>query len=56
MENQNEEKTDKDLLEEVCNYIEVCSDRELYFIKKSIELRREKLQEKNSMFEGSTLL
>ena len=56
MENQNQEKTDKDLLEEICNYIEVCSDRELYFIKKSIEFRREKLQEKNSMFEGSTLL
>jgi hypothetical protein len=56
MENQNQEKTDKDLLEEICNDIEVCSDRELYFIKKSIELRREKLQEKNSMFEGSTLL
>lgn len=56
MKNKAKEKTDKDLLEEVCNYIEVCSDRELYFIKKSIELRREKLQEKNSMFEGSTIL
>ena len=56
MKNKVKEKTDKDLLEEVCNYIEVCSDRELYFIKKSIELRREKLQKKTPMFEGSTLL
>lgn len=56
MENQNKEKTDKDLLEEVCNFISECSDRELYFIKKSIEFRREKLQEKNSMFEGPTIL
>ena len=56
MENQNKEKTDKDLLEEVCNYIEVCSDRELYFIKKVIELRKEKTQSNNSMFEGSTKL
>tara|TARA_R110000796_G_scaffold54795_1_gene128020 strand:+ start:361 stop:531 length:171 start_codon:yes stop_codon:yes gene_type:complete len=56
MENQNKEKTDKDLLEEVCSYIEVCSDRELYFIKKSIEFRREKNQKINSLFEGSTIL
>ena len=56
MKNKVKEKEDKDILEEICNYISECSDRELYFIKKSIELRREKLQEKNSMFEGSTLL
>lgn len=56
MENQNKEKTDKDLLEEVCNYISECSDRELYFIKKVIEFRKEKNQKNNSMFEGSTKL
>jgi len=56
MENKKETKEDKDILEEICNYISDCSDRELYFIKKSIEFRREKNQKINSLFEGSTIL
>tara|TARA_R110002167_G_C12577626_1_gene643158 strand:+ start:887 stop:1057 length:171 start_codon:yes stop_codon:yes gene_type:complete len=56
MKNKVKNKEDKDILEEICSYISDCSDRELYFIKKSIEFRREKNQKINSLFEGSTLL
>jgi len=45
---------DKNLLEDACKYISNCNSRELYFIQKAIEYRREELKDK--MFEGSTKL
>jgi len=41
-------------INEVCEYVSNCSDKDLYFIQKIIELRREKIQ--NNMFEGATNL
>lgn len=41
-------------LNEICTYISSCSDRELYFIQKSIEITREKNTTK--MFQGPTKL
>jgi len=41
-------------INEVCEYVSNCSDKDLYFIQKIIELRREKKQ--NRMFEGATNL
>ncbi len=41
-------------INDVCEYVSNCSDKDLYFIQKVIELRREKKQ--NRMFEGATNL
>ena len=41
-------------INEVCKYISNCNDKDLYFIQKVIELRRE--TKKNNMFEGATNL
>ena len=41
-------------INDVCEYVSNCSDKDLYFIQKVIELRREKIQ--NNMFEGATNL
>ena len=45
---------DKNLLDDVWKYISNCNNKELYFIQKTIEYRREEL--KTKMFEGSTKL
>ena len=41
-------------INEVCKYVSNCSDKDLYFIQKVIEFRRE--ENKNNMFEGATNL
>jgi len=39
-------------IDDVCKYVSNCSKRDLYFIKKSIDFNKEKL----NMFEDSTKL
>jgi len=47
-------KKEKITIEDVCKYASNCSERDLYFIQKSIEFNKEKI--KSKMFEGSTKL
>ena len=41
-------------INKVCEFVSNCSDKDLYFIQKVIELRKETNQ--NNMFEGATNL
>lgn len=65
MENESKITEDKNLLELVCEYVSSCSERDLYFIQKSIEFNKEKqklkdmelkVEKYNTMFEGPTKL
>ncbi len=41
-------------IDKICKYISKCNSKDLYFIQKAIEFRRE--ENKNKMFEGATNL
>tara|TARA_R100000995_G_scaffold84143_2_gene61949 strand:- start:1260 stop:1472 length:213 start_codon:yes stop_codon:yes gene_type:complete len=47
-------KEEKITIEDVCKYASNCSEKDLYFIQKSIEFNKENIKAK--MFEGSTKL
>lgn len=47
-------KKEKITIEDVCKYASNCSEKDLYFIQKSIEFNKENIKAK--MFEGSTKL